>query len=430
MKTARGMGNVYRPTYRDGKTCVCSHRKSEHAETCLIAGCGCQRFLGAMRTCSTWWIVYHVNGRRIAENAHTKNRAAAVRLLKKRTGDAATGKPVGPELGRTTLDDLIAMVEADYMANDQSSVDRVLQAAVHLRAFFRAERKACDITTDTLTRYQAYRLAEKAAPSSVNCELSILRRGFRLAARAGKVGGRPEFVMLKVNNARKGFFEREQYDVVRRHLPDDLKPVMNVTYITGWRTISELLTRQWRHVDFDAGWLRLDPGETKNGEGRMFPLTPELRAVLESQRERVREIERATGTIIPWVFPHFARAGGRVKAGSRIKDYRGAWNKARTDAGIPGHLVHDFRRTAVRNLERSGISRSAAMKMTGHKTDSVYQRYAIVDEGMLQEAAIKLGAFHAAEAAAQKEKRKSIAKVSASDARPDGRPLQIARDFT
>src|SRR5215472_6276955 len=94
MKTARGLGNVYQPTY-------CDPRSRE------------------IRKCSTWWIVYHVSGRRIMENANSENRADAIRLLKQRTGDAATGKPVGPELDRTSLDDLLAMVEADYRANSR-----------------------------------------------------------------------------------------------------------------------------------------------------------------------------------------------------------------------------------------------------------------------------------------------------------------------
>ena len=61
---------------------------------------------------------------------------------------------------------------------------------------------------------------------------------------------------------------------------------------------------------------------------------------------------------------------------------------------MPGRLVHDFRRTAVRNLERAGVARSAAMKMTGHKTETVYRRYAIVDSAMLREAAAKLSKLH------------------------------------
>lgn len=57
---------------------------------------------------------------------------------------------------------------------------------------------------------------------------------------------------------------------------------------------------------------------------------------------------------------------------------------------MPGRILHDFRRTAVRNLERAGVSRSAAMKLTGHKTESVYRRYAIVAESDLRDAARKL----------------------------------------
>jgi len=367
----RGLGFVFQPTWRDKKT-------------------------GETKTAATWWISYSVHGRRHKENARSTNRADAVRLLKQRIGEAAAGKAVGLQIERTTLDDLLSMVEADYVANGRRSLDRVQDAAKHLREHYSGERKAREITSDTITRYQGRRLEDGVRPSTVNYEMAVLRRGFRLAAKAGKVAARPEFDMLSVNNARIGFFEPEQYRAVANHLPEYLKPVATAAYITGWRTRSELLTRQWRHVDFAGGWLRLDPGEGKTRQPRAFPFTAELRAVLEAQRERVHEIERATGQIIPWVFVHPLNCG-RCAGGSPIKDFRGAWMKACRAAGVPDRLVHDFRRTAVRNLERAGVPRSAAMAMTGHKTEAVYRRYAIVDSGMLQEAAAKLGALHAAE---------------------------------
>jgi hypothetical protein len=62
-------------------------------------------------------------------------------------------------------------------------------------------------------------------------------------------------------------------------------------------------------------------------------------------------------------------------------------------AGYPGKLLHDFRRTAVRNLERASVPRSTAMQMVWHKTESIYRRYAIVDETMHREAAAKLDAW-------------------------------------
>jgi integrase len=169
------------------------------------------------------------------------------------------------------------------------------------------------------------------------------------------------------------------------HLSEPAQVVTDTSYITGWRIPTELLTRRWAHIDFDAGWLRLDPGETNNDDGRQFPLTPDLRAILEAQRHRTSEIERETGTIIPWVFH---------RNGQPIKSLYKGWRAACKAAGFPTALMHDFRRTAVRNLERAGVPRSAAMKMTGHKTEAVYRRYAIVDEAMLVDSGQKLQALH------------------------------------
>jgi integrase len=360
----RGLGYVYQPSWRDPKT-------------------------GGRRSAATWWISYSTHGKRHRENAHSTKEAVASKLLKLRLGQAAIGMPVGPQVERTTLDDILKMVEVDYAANGRKSLPRVKYAATHLRELFDASAKARTITADRVTAYQAERLEQGAKSATANYELAILRRAFRLGARAGKVAGRPEIQMLHVENTRKGFFELEQHRAVLKHLPEYLRPMAAMAYVTGWRAKSELLTRQWRHVDFANGWIRLDPGESKNGEGREFPFTPEVRGVLESQREFVKAIERKQACLIPWVFVH--------PDGRRIKDFRISWANACKNAGVPGRLVHDFRRTAVRNLERAGVPRSAAMRMTGHKTEAVYRRYAITDFAMLQEAAVKLAAFHAAD---------------------------------
>lgn len=370
---SRGMGYTYQPQWRDRRT-------------------------GEQKTAATWWISYSTRGRRHRENAHSFKETDAARLLKLRLGQAAIGMPVGPQVERTTLGDILRMVEVDYAANGRKSLGRVKQAAAHLKEFFDADSRARDLTTDRITAYQATRLEQGAKPATANYELAMLRRALRLGHRAGKVATRPEIQMLQAQNVRKGFFEPEQHRAVMKHLPDFLRPLAAIAYVTGWRVRSELLTRQWRHVDFATGWVRLDPGESKNGEGREFPFTPELRGILEAQREVVKAIEHKHACLIPWVFVH--------PDGRAIKDFRGSWANACKAAGVPGRLVHDFRRTAVRNLERAGVPRSAAMKMTGHKTEAVYRRYAITDSAMLKEAAVKLAAFHAAES-----KRPSSAQV-------------------
>ena len=271
----------------------------------------------------------------------------------------------------------------NYRANGRRSLRRVEDAVEHLREFF-GDSKAIDITEDRLSAYIVHRQDQEAANATINRELAALKRSFRLAGK--KVGQVPRFQMLQENNTRKGFFEPEQFQAVLKHLPEHLKPVFEVAYITGWRVPSEVLTRKWQHVDLAANWLRLDPGESKNSEGRMFPLTPELRDVLSQQLEKTRQLEKTTERVIPWVFH---------RNGKPIKDYYGGWDEACRLAGLPDRIAHDLRRTAVRNLERAGVPRSSSMKMTGHKTESVYRRYAIVDEAMLREGAQKLAVFHA-----------------------------------
>jgi len=352
---------------------------------------------GTYQRGGVWWIQFYVRGHRYRESTNSAKEADAIRLLKHRIAQAQQpGRPIGAQVEKTSLADLTDMILNDYRANGRRSIDRLEDAIIHLKEFFGPDRRATDLTADRIVAYQAYRQERRhkgraVANATINYELAMLRRAFRLASRVGKVAFRPEFEMLHVENARKGFFEADQSRAVVEHLPDYLKPVAMAAYITGWRTKSELLTRQWRHVDIDAGWLRLDPGEGKTAEGRMFPLTPDLRTLLEGQRERVSDLERATGQIIPWIFVH--------PDGTPIKNFRYAWAKACRAAGVAGRLVHDFRRTAVRNLERAGVPRSAAMKITGHKTETVYRRYAIVDEGMMREAAEKLAALHLTDSA-------------------------------
>jgi integrase len=137
---------------------------------------------------------------------------------------------------------------------------------------------------------------------------------------------------------------------------------------------------EWRMVDFDVGTIRLDPGMTKNDDGRFVYMTAEVKQLLVDQRERVKALERRTGRVIPWVFPHLK---GRFQ-GERIQDFKKAWKTACRKAGCPGIYRHDFRRTAVRNMERKKVPRSIAKKMTSHRTESVYIRYDIASDSEMQ----------------------------------------------
>jgi integrase len=350
---------------------------------------------GVTRETGTWYVEFWdpLHGRAVRESSQSVRYDDAKRLLKRRLGEVATGTYLGPAIEKTTLGEMLDLVQVNYELNGRRSTDRMVRSGGHLRDGFGEDARAIGVTSDRIAHYTRDRLTAGAKPATVNRELACLRRAFRLARRSGKVVQVPYIEMLQEDNVRKGFFEWAACQAVLAQLPEALRPVFEVAYITGWRVKSEILTRQKCHLDLGSGWLRLEPGETKNRKGRMFPLTPRLRAVLELQLAHTRECEMRTGQIIPWLFH---------RDGRPIKSFRRAWLSACRRAGLAGRIPHDFRRTAVRNLERAGVPRSAAMEMVGHRTESIYRRYAIADEGMLRDGAAKLAALHEADQAASR----------------------------
>jgi integrase len=206
---------------------------------------------------------------------------------------------------------------------------------------------------------------------------------FSLAVQAGKLLQRPHIPMLVERNVRKGFFERSQFEAVRGRLAPMYQGLVTLAYYTGWRINSELLTLEWRQVDRDAGVIRLEPGTTKNREGRLFKYAelPEVVAAVEGLWARHEALAQA-GTLTPLVFCR--------RRGQRVLTFWKRWRTACAAAGCPGRIPHDFRRTAVRNLNRAGVPETVAMKITGHRTRSVFDRYDITSEEDLAEASRKL----------------------------------------
>jgi integrase len=212
-----------------------------------------------------WWIKYYDgSGTAHRESSGSTVKSDAERLLKKRLGEVASGRRlVGPGLERTTFEDLERLILEDYRLNERKSADSVRQSFRALRERFSGWR-ARDITYDELTSYAAARGAKAA---TVRREFALLHRAFILAARAGKAEC-PAFPTIRVQNARSGFFEQEQWEAVRENLPEHARDVGDFAYLTGWR-VMEILTLAWRQVD--SGFVRLSGTTTKNGVGRAFP---------------------------------------------------------------------------------------------------------------------------------------------------------------
>jgi integrase len=340
---------------------------------------------------NVWWIDYGFRGDRHRESSGSTRKKDAVALLRKRMKEMGEGGPRVHEED-VTLDNLTQMIEDDYKVKGRASLPNLKTALNHLRGFFGKKRRAVDIKTDQIRRYIREKQEEGYANGTIRRHLAALKRAFNLAVEADRLSRVPHFPSVQVDNVRENFLTMGDVDAICAELSDDLAPVVRFAALTGWRkgeiiALKEKPGLRWRQVDWEAGMVHLDPGTTKNGEGRTFPFSalPPLEALLRDQRERTDRVEKKTGQIVPHVFH---------RNGEPIRAMRKAWNKAAKAAGCEEAWFHDLRRTAVRNLERAGVPRSVATKLTGHKTEAVYRRYAIADEAALQEGVEKLAQMH------------------------------------
>jgi len=314
---------------------------------------------------SVYWISYYHRGKEFRESSESDNESTAKKLLKKRIGEVAQGRLLGANQDRLTFDDLAQALLADYQINGRRSLRSARLSISHLRTFFGFDR-AVDITTDRIKAYAADRQKAKAANASINRELAALKRMFSLAFEEGRLSSTPYIPTLEEDNARQGFVDHAAFVSLRAHLKEYLRDPIAFLYLSGWR-LGEMKTLEWRDVDLAGKVIHLRPEISKNKDGRLLPLSGELHDIIGRAHSNRRPD-------CPFVFH---------RDGEAIGDFRKAWSTACKAAGLHPILVHDLRRTAVRNMVRAGIGDRVAMRLSGHKTRSVFDRYNIVSESDL-----------------------------------------------
>lgn len=321
-----------------------------------------------------YWIAYSYRGKEHRESARSESERQARKLLKKRIGETSAGTFIGPNEERLTFEGMAELLLTDYQINGKRSISTLRGLIRHLSGYF-GMSKAVDITADRIAAYIANRQRERAANASINRELAALKRMFNLAVRARRLNHAPYIAMLAENNARQGFVDHAGFVAVRNALPAYLKDPITFLYFSGWRA-GEMKALEWRDIDLDGKVVRLRPEVSKNKDGRVLPLAGELFEVVERARAKRRPD-------CPFVFHD---------DGQPVGNFRKAWRTACKAAGLNEILVHDLRRTAVRNMVRAGVPDRVAMALSGHKTRSVFDRYSIVSESDLVAASERLQA--------------------------------------
>jgi integrase len=333
-----------------------------------------------------WEISFYDNeGRRRRKSFSTE--AKAKRALNRFLVLKETGKLDSPE-GRAKTEHL-AEAYLRYLKNSKPKsyawADRTWR--IHLEPFF-GGRLASRLGTAEIDKYVEERKAdlpkgdekrERERNGTINRELAILKAAYNHGASVNDppiVSRVPRFpAKLRESDPRCGWLTDAQYDLLQEKCKHQwLRGLLSVAFAFGLRK-AELLRLRVADVNLKDRTIKLLPGTTKTDKGRTIRMTEE---VFERLKPCVEDKE-PNDTVFTW------------EDGSPVRDFRVAWTKM-CDAASVSILLHDFRRTAIRNMIRAGVSKMTAKRISGHVTDSVFDRYDIGDETDLADAAEKIQA--------------------------------------
>lgn len=313
-----------------------------------------------------WYIAPMINGAQIPQSSGTTDYAEALRKLRELEGNIAAGKVVNAKADRGSFAELLTDVQVNYLIKQRRSTpDLKRRIEKHLEPSL-GHLRAKHLSSAAINTYILERQNAGAANASINRELAIVKRAFRLGIVSGKVSRVPHIEMLPEENERDGYYSRAQLASVLKHCHALAGQILEFAYITGWR-IRSILKLEWRNVDLKGGFVWLNSRETKNRKPVRWPLKAGLGEILDERRRITSADEKALERIIPYVFH---------RKGKPVKSIRKAWEKARVAAGVPGHVIHDFRGTATVNLLEAGVDIPKIMSMVGYKTIQMVQRYA------------------------------------------------------
>ncbi len=258
----------------------------------------------------------------------------------------------------------------------QSDIDR----ARHLVEIL-GPRRAAKLTRKDIEEYRQKRFSETTrrgappAPGTIDREIALLKRCINYAVECGTLVRNPiaSVSLLNEPNVREMTLRPTQLDRVLEAAPSAFAPVIEFDYETGLRK-TEVRFLRWEQVDLVEGCVRLSAKETKTNQARVVYLTSRAKEILNEQPRLLHQ---------PYVFVN-------PDTGRPWSELNKMLRRACERAGLKGIWFHDLRRSFVTNARRRGVPESVVMKLSGHRTRSVFDRYNIIDEEDLKAAVEQL----------------------------------------
>jgi integrase len=354
---------------------------------------------------SRFWYAqfYDRDGRQRRASTKKEVKAKAQAVLRRMMGDYERGLPFQGDVEKILYENLRAALIQNYVERGNKSLEtyaggeEIIWGLKAVDEFFKG-MPVSKITTDKAREFAAKLLNEGASNGTVNRSLAMLRRMLNIAKEDGKILNVPKIRMLKPGPARKGFIQREQFDPLVAALPPHLKPLVTFLYYCGVR-LGEAEQIDWSQVDLQAAVIRLESEQTKADTARTVPLPDVLVEMLNGIEPKQGLVFDSTNLRKAWHTACAAVGLGRLEKveGKRDKRYTGL-------------IVHDLRRSAIRNLVRAGVPERVVMAISGHKTRSVFDRYNITSEQDVVAAMRRLQAVSSASSVKVSTRRRALKK--------------------
>lgn len=344
---------------------------------------------GTVKEYPAYWYRFKWAGRLIRVNTKQPNKQAAAQLEAQHRTQLAKGEAGIRD--RSTIPTL-KEYEARFMGHIETrckdkprTVDFYRQKMAGMVAFVPLGSAKLDRIDESLIEKYIQARSKEVMPATVNRHLATLRRALRLAQEWKLIDRVPRFKMLPGERSREFVLGSDDEAAYLEAAPQPLRDAAFLILDTGLR-VGEAVGLQWSDVHLDPvggarfGYLQVRKGKSKNAR-RNVSLTARVRAMLATLSETA---------VNEWVFPG-EREGCAIVGTSLAHQH----SKLRAKLALSrDFVIHSLRHTMLTRLGEAGVEAFTIMRIAGHSSVTISQKYVHPTPEAMERAFEKLEAFN------------------------------------